>query len=76
MQTMASTRPESARKRAAEGSSQAPGTCVEKMFSSRTPTSRQAFLAPSASASTTFGFHFVRMIPIRALLPSRPSKET
>jgi hypothetical protein len=46
------------------------------MFSSSTPTSRHALFAPSESASTTFGFHLVRMMPMRAFDPSRPSKET
>mmetsp|Transcript_8507 Transcript_8507/g.19287 ORF Transcript_8507/g.19287 Transcript_8507/m.19287 type:complete len:203 (-) Transcript_8507:80-688(-) len=75
-QIMASTVPDKAKKRAAMGNSNAPGTLVSKTLSSSTLQSVKPCLTPSTSLSTYSVFHRVRIMPMRILDPSMPSKLT
>ena len=75
--TIASTVPLSAKNRAANGSSNDPGTVVSKIFDSLTLHSFNALRQPSTKFLTSGSFQRVRIIPIRTSEPSRlASNET
>ena len=62
--------------RHASGSSKAPGTSVSMMFSSLTPLSMSAFLAPSIRLSMISGCQRARIMPTLTSEPSSSGKET
>ena len=60
----------------ARGSSKAPGTSVSMIFSSLTPLSMSAFLAPSIRRPTISGCQRARIMPTFTSEPSSSGKST